>query len=208
MFHKLIRQQRGGQNGQIVELTVDQCTYKGRDIMNGWVSHFEKLSNPSDHLDAIKTSDAAHIQNVDADIDIIRDICNEAQGLPYSVSMEEIRDEVKKLNKGKAPDAYGITAEHIIYAGETVLEFLCTIFNAIFKLQTVLNVLKLGTLSPIFKKKGQKSNAKNYRGITVLPVIGKLLELIIRTHLRIILDPKQNPLQRGFTAGSSLQIVG
>ena len=61
----------------------------------------------------------------------------------------------------------------------------------------------LGTLTPVFKKKGQKCESRNYRGITVLPVLGKLLELIIRNRLRSILDPQQNIMQRGFTSLSS-----
>ena len=37
----------------------------------------------------------------------------------------------------------------------------------------------------------------------MLPVLGKLLELIIRNRLRSILDPQQNIMQRGFTSLSS-----
>ena len=203
MFHRLIREQRGAKSGNIIELTVDDRTYKGADVIKGWMEHFQTLSNPSEQLTAAHNYDDAHKLHVDADLDIIRDICTESQDVPYVVSTDEISEEMKKLNTGKAPDAYGITAEHIIYAGHSVLGILCAIFNAIFELQTVPDVLKLGTLSPVFKKKGQKSISKNYRGITVLPVIGKLLELIVRNILRSILDPQQNPMQRGFTAGSS-----
>jgi hypothetical protein len=57
----------------------------------------------------------------------------------------------------------------------------------------------LGILSPVFKRKGSKNEAKYYRGITVLPVIGKCLEFLLRNRIREIVDELQNRLQRGFT---------
>jgi hypothetical protein len=41
-------------------------------------------------------------------------------------------------------------------------------------------ILKMGLLSPVYKKKGTKQQASNYRGITVLPVISKIIETIIK----------------------------
>ena len=112
-------------------------------------------------------------------------------------------DAVKRLNTGKAPDAYGVTTENIIYACDTIYSLLSSVYNAIFRLHSVPDILKLGTVSPVFKKKGSKLEAKNSKGITVLPVLAKLLEILLRSRIRRVLDPQQNPLQRGFTAGSS-----
>ena len=63
-------------------------------------------------------------------------------------------------------------------------------------------VLKEGLLTPIFKK-GDKSNPSNYRGITVTPVILKILEHVLNERQNIILLESQSKLQKGFTAGSS-----
>jgi hypothetical protein len=61
----------------------------------------------------------------------------------------------------------------------------------------------MGLLTPVFKNKGTRQQAINYRGITVLPVIGKIMETVIkcRTNNRVL--ETQNKRQRGFTAGSS-----
>jgi hypothetical protein len=41
-------------------------------------------------------------------------------------------------------------------------------------------VLSIHLLTPIFKNKGTRQQAINYRGITVLPVIGKIVETVIK----------------------------
>jgi hypothetical protein len=54
--------------------------------------------------------------------------------------------------------------------------------SSIFLEGDIPEVLKIGLLSPIFKNKGSKNDAINYRGITVLPVISKIIEAVIRGH--------------------------
>jgi hypothetical protein len=46
----------------------------------------------------------------------------------------------------------------------------------------------MGLLTPVFKNKGTRQQAINYRGITVLPVIGKIMETVIkcRTNNRVL----------------------
>ena len=48
-----------------------------------------------------------------------------------------------------------------------------------------------------------KNDAVNYRGITVLPVISKIVEAVIRDRIQPLIHNMQNPTQRGFTKGSS-----
>ena len=117
--------------------------------------------------------------------------------------IEEVTEAVGSLNKGKAPDVYSITAENVIYEGDLLVEVLCAIFNAILHIQSIPDVLKSGIITPVYKNKGSKMDAKNYRGITVLPVIAEILELILRNRLQDAFLQQQNPMQRGFTSKSS-----
>ena len=50
---------------------------------------------------------------------------------------------------------------------------------------------------------GSKNDAVNYRGITVLPVISKIVEAVIRDRIQPLIHNMQNPTQRGLTKGSS-----
>ena len=63
--------------------------------------------------------------------------------------------------------------------------------------------IKLGVLTPVFKRKGSNLDAKNYNGITVTPILSKVLESVLRDRIKSIIAKNQNNLQRGFTEGSS-----
>jgi hypothetical protein len=56
--------------------------------------------------------------------------------------------------------------------------------NEIFRQGRVPETLKAGLLTPIFKNKGLKTQATNHRGITVLPVISKIVETIIKERIQ------------------------
>ena len=68
--------------------------------------------------------------------------------------------------------------------------------------KTVSVVLKEGILNLVFKK-GDPTNPGNYRGITVTPVLLKILEHVINTRHNHIFAPIQSRIQKGFTPGCS-----
>ena len=47
------------------------------------------------------------------------------------------------------------------------------------RLGKVPDCLKTRLISPVFKNKGSNKESKNYRGITVTPVLSKILELLL-----------------------------
>ena len=59
------------------------------------------------------------------DADEIGDIFRTQEPLPSIVSNEEVRKPIKKLNRGKAADALGITAEHFVNAEDSIIDSLC-----------------------------------------------------------------------------------
>ena len=80
---------------------------------------------------------------------------------------------------------------------------LLVITNEIFGQGKVPETLKVGLLTPIFKNKGLKSQATNYRCITVLPVISKIVETIIKGRIQKQVIETQNRKRRRLTGGSS-----
>ena len=119
------------------------------------------------------------------------------------VTEEEITTAIASINKRKSADFHSLTIEHILHVGENIITVLTHILNSIFLEGDIPEVLKIGLLSPIFKNKGSKNDAINYRGITVLPVISKIIEAVIRDRIQPLIRNVQNPTQRGFTKGSS-----
>ena len=203
LFHKLIDKQRGRSNICVNELNVGDSTYStSSGVLQGWREHFSKLATPNDTL----RKDHAYKQLVKTEMLEIFDICTHMANGPTNIetiTVPEVKEAISSLNKNKAADIYGIEAEHILYGGKVLLEFITRIINQLFTFGKIPKSLKLGVLTPVYKRKGLNTEAKNYRGITILPVITKILEALLRRKIQPIINANQSALQRGFTKNSS-----
>ena len=65
------------------------------------------------------------------------------------------------------------------------------------------DLLKRSNITPIYKQKGSKSDIKNYRGISIEPIISKLFQSIIKDHLILHIDKLICDEQHGFLPGRS-----
>ena len=119
------------------------------------------------------------------------------------VTCEEVTKAIKSLNTGKSGDIFNIKTKHFVHTNDAVAPVLSTLFNAMMEVGRVPDCMKLGVLTPVFKRKGSNLDAKNYRGITITPTIAKILESVLRERIKPVIAEKQNRLQRGFTEGSS-----
>ena len=90
-----------------------------------------------------------------------------------------------------------------MHSEDQIISILLLLINNIFKTGEIPDSLKIGLLSPIYKNKGSKNDAINYRGITVLPVLSKIIESIIKVRIQPNIHNILNPSQRGFTKGAS-----
>ena len=95
-------------------------------------------------------------------------------------------------------------AEHILYSGEVLLDFLTRIINQLFTFGKIPESLKLGVLTPVNMRKGLSTEAKNYRGNSILPVITKILEAMLRKKIQPVTNANQSALQIGFTKNHHL----
>ena len=164
LFHKLIRQQRGKLNRAIDELHVGDSVFKtDTEIQIGWKNHFANLAKESDRMDF----DHSYLDTVDIEYKHIIKICHH-DFIHETVSKEELDKAVDKLNRGKSSDIYGVTAECIAYGGEKLRNVLLNLINTSFEHCLLPDLIKIGTLTLIFKNKGMIIDAKNYRGITIL----------------------------------------
>ena len=97
---------------------------------------------------------------------------------------EEIEHALNKLKLKKAADHSGITSEHLKYGGHHLKLWLQQIMNAIVNLESIPEHLNLAILSPVYKGAGKDPLERgSYRGISVTPVISKLLETLILLRL-------------------------
>ena len=198
-FFRLINRQRKSSNAQLQTLIVDGKACETDDeIRAGWATHFQRLAAPMEN----DRFDSEYKEMVDLDVMAIAATC-ETEGRPIPpVQLKEVHAAMKRLKNNKAADIMGLTSEHFKMGGCDLTEFLTSFLNYTISTKKVSAVLKEGILTPIFKK-GDTSDPGNYRGITVTPVLLKILEHILNARHNEIFISTQSRLQRGFTEGCS-----
>ena len=94
----------------------------------------------------------------------------------------EVEEAINSLASNKASGPNNIMPEHQKYSGATLAFHLTQLFNLLVECKYVPQSLKHGNIIPIPKSKDKDpTDPSNYRGITLLPTICKLLEKIILT---------------------------
>ena len=84
--------------------------------------------------------------------------------------------------------------EHIIYGGTSINLWLKHLFNRILSCETILYCFKQGITTPIYKGKGRNPLIRSsYRGITITPVMAKLLEYILLERVKPVLSSSGHP---------------
>ena len=120
------------------------------------------------------------------------------------VCEHEIISEIDDLKIGKAPGFDCINNKMLKVISPTVVPILTHIFNLCFTKGIYPSSLKKAKLIPLFKK-GNQTLPENYRPISLLPCINKLLEKVIDKRLRNFLQENNvfYDYQFGFRAGHS-----
>ncbi|XP_021376859.1 uncharacterized protein LOC110465402 [Mizuhopecten yessoensis] len=125
--------------------------------------------------------------DIQFDIEVIKSICQGQNPTSDEMIVPRIvEDAVSSLNTNKAEDVFNLSAGHLKYGGINVTEVLATLFNLFIAEGKVPDCLKIGQLTPIYKKKGNKT-----------------IEAVLRIRIQPIFKPQQNALQRDFTRGIS-----
>ena len=102
--------------------------------------------------------------------------------LDYSISLDELKKASSILKPGKALGIDNIGNEMIICLVESYPSIILKLFNLILQTCGVISDWVIGAIVPIFKK-GSKAEPSNYRVITLLSCLGKLLIIILNNRL-------------------------
>ena len=161
------------------ELKIGDCLVReDKELLDVWKSHYEDLYTPKDHptFDAeFKHFVEAKVQEFEAKNE--QDL-NDPLGKPFSV--DQVQTIRSKLPNGKSGGTDGLVYEHLKNADISLYDLLTRLFNAIRKLEDVSESYAIGKIISLFKGKNKDRLQKcNYRGITLLNVIGKVFERLI-----------------------------
>ena len=102
----------------------------------------------------------------------------------YADSKHEVAEVVESLPMHKVAGPDEIDPEHLIYGGKLLVKHLSIILNAIMATGHIPPSFTHGLVLPIPKGHNKDlSNPSNYRGISLLSNISKVLERLVVLHL-------------------------
>ena len=99
-----------------------------------------------------------------------------------TIENDEINSLIRKINPNKVTGSERISGQMLFLCDVSVILPLQIIFTNILSTSIYPDMWKLAKVTPILKK-GDKQLIKNYRPISLLPICGKILEMIIFTKL-------------------------
>ena len=95
---------------------------------------------------------------------------------------------LRKLKSGKSAGHDLLQPKHLKHDGEVLKIWIQQVCDAIVELESMPNSLKLGIVTPIYKGGGKDPlDTNSYRGISLTPVLAKVLESLILNRLQDVL---------------------
>ncbi|CAH2084309.1 unnamed protein product [Euphydryas editha] len=114
-----------------------------------------------------------------------------------SLSEDSIIKELKSLNITKGPGPDGIPPFFFKYTATAISNPICLIFNRCLEEGVVPQIWKNANITPVYKT-GSKNDIANYRPISLLSTLPKVLERLVHTQIYPILHNIIIPEQHGF----------
>ena len=104
------------------------------------------------------------------------------------LKMGELEAAIQKLKPKKAPGPDGVTNDMLKRLGPAAKNTLLAIFNRCWHAGELPSIWKEAHIIPILKKGKEKTNPANYRPISLLSCVGKLMERIVTSRLTWYLE--------------------
>ena len=110
-------------------------------------------------------------------------------------TVQELNWAIKRLKTKKVPGKDGITNETILQLGPQAQQKLLALFNQSWQTGKFPNQWTEAVVVPILKKGKEKREKANYRPISLLSCLGKLMERLVNSRLlKTFLHTWESPL--------------
>ena len=119
-------------------------------------------------------------------------------------SLVETQAAVNRLKWSEAPGICGIHAEVHKAGGNAALVSLHAVLCSAWNTGIIPTDWEMGIGVPVWKAKGDRKDCNNYRGVTLLSVMGKVFARVILDTVHHHLIEHQCPEQSGFTPKRSM----
>ena len=118
-------------------------------------------------------------------------------------SIEELGKAIDHLSSGKAPGDDGIPAEVLKSSKETLLKPLHDLLCACWEQGHIPQDMRDAKIVTLYKNKGDRNDCNNYRGISLLSIVGKAFARVVLGRLQILASNVYPESQCGFRTGRS-----
>ena len=183
-FWKYIKRKRSRKSaiGNEMKFTNGHTCRNSKDITEGWASYFSELYKPLSD----PTFDIDHFQKINKDVKEYLNGQGKANDILDSpIDVAELSSACKSLHNGKAAGYDGLMNEHLKYGGTSLYTHLSCLFSAMLYIGYVPPNMKKGVIITIIKDNlKSKSSPNNYRGITLLSAVYKILEKVLLTRIK------------------------
>lgn len=173
-FWVMVNSRKGSKKRSVILEVDGEILDDAEHIAENWANYFENLHRFECH---------GNSDDVKRDVDSIvtKENKHEHQNvLDSPISVFELKRVVEALPNGKAPGLDGICYEHVKFGSDNLLNDLVLLYNAIVTLEYIPASFKLAIKIPIPKGSNQQTHTfDDYRGISLLPVLDKILQRII-----------------------------
>lgn len=166
----------------------ETITDKGQQ-MERWVEHYSELYS-RENVVVASAIDAIEPLPTMTDLDV-------------EPSQEELSKAIDSLACGKAPGIDGIPPELIKHCKSTLLDPLHEVLCQCWSEGSLPQDMRDAKIVTLYKNKGDRSDCNNYRGISLLSIVGKLYARVILTRLQQLAERVYPESQCGFRAERS-----
>ncbi|CAB4032685.1 Hypothetical predicted protein, partial [Paramuricea clavata] len=118
------------------------------------------------------------------------------------LTVEEVQAVLETLDVTKATGPDNVPARLLKETAPVISTSLCTLFNKSLSQGALPEDWKIANIIPVYKK-GEKEYAENYRPISLLSIVSKVLERCVFYNIREQLYQVIKTSQHGFTRGKS-----
>ena len=144
------------------------------EVLEVWRNHYETLYTPQQNDNFDKEFKILVEKKLQEYLVKSYDFHDDPLDTPFQLN--KVSAICKQLPNGKAGGLDGVQYEHLKYASDSCLTLLTTILNGIREFEDLPESTIVDVIISLFKgKMKSKLDKDNYRGITLLNVIGKIL---------------------------------
>ena len=154
LFYKLINRNRSKPRTNSTGIDIEgELEFNPAIQRKAFAKYYEDLSIPKE-----SKFDNSYLELCQIRQHLVEEVLYNQQTTIEPYKEDDVSKAIDNLNSGKSPDEYGLCAEHLKLAKESVTPTLTKIFNNILINRTVPIEFKSGILTPVLKKE-KKINA-------------------------------------------------